>query len=162
MVVLCVYGGYISSFRTKLKLLLMSVGLDDLLVGSDSLCDLGVLDKGSLGLGNLNLRLVKSFSLHLPLGLKGGNNVLVLPAVSLRTFRAEGMTIFFFLSYGGGTPSNVCRRLRASLPLSVLCGVMPRTVLQKIFEGALKWKAPRLGLTLHLFLRKSRYFSLLR
>ena len=58
----------------------MSVGLDDLLVGSDSLRDLGVLDKGSLGLGNLNLRLVKSFSLHLPLGLKGGNNVLVLPA----------------------------------------------------------------------------------
>merc|ERR1719213_1247814 len=86
----------------------------------------------------------------------------LLPCFSLRTFRAEGMTIFFFLSYGGGTPSNVCRRLRASLPLSVLCGVMPRTVLQKIFEGALKWKAPRLGLTLHLFLRKSRYFSLLR
>merc|ERR1719410_234771 len=85
-----------------------------------------------------------------------------LPLFSLRTFRAEGMTIFFFLSYGGGTPSKVCRRLRASLPLSVLCGVMPRTVLQKIFEGALKWKAPRLGLTLHLFLRKSRYFSLLR
>merc|ERR1719154_459606 len=63
---------------------------------------------------------------------------------------------------GGGTPSNVCRRLRASFPLSVLWGHMPRTALQKILEGALKWKAPRLGLTLHLFLRKSRYFSLLR
>lgn len=86
----------------------------------------------------------------------------LLPAFNLRTLRAEGITIFFFLSYGGGTPSKVWRRLRASFPLSVLCGIMPRTVLKKILEGALKWKAPRLGLTLHLFLKKSRYFSLLR
>merc|ERR1719308_385847 len=86
----------------------------------------------------------------------------LLPAFNLRTLRAEGMTIFFFLSYGGGTPSNVWRRLRASFPLSVLWGIIPRTVLKKILEGALKWKAPRLGLTLHLLLRKSRYFSLLR
>ena len=86
----------------------------------------------------------------------------LLPAFNLRTLRAEGITIFFFLSYGGGTPSNVCSLLRASLPRWILWGTMPRMVLQKILEGARKWKGPRLGLTLHLFLRKSRYFSLLR
>merc|ERR1719322_1436113 len=41
-------------------------------------------------------------------------------------------------------------------------GVMPRTVRQKILDGALKWKGPREGLTLQRFFKKSRYFSLLR
>merc|ERR1719220_2817230 len=81
---------------------------------------------------------------------------------SLRTFRADGMTMSFFLSYGGGTPSKVWSLLRASFPRSVLWGVMPRTVRQKILEGALKWKGPREGLTLQRFFKKSRYFSLLR
>ena len=60
------------------------------------------------------------------------------PAFNLRTFKAEGITIFFFLSYGGGTPSNVCSRFNASLPRSVLWAIIPRTVRQKILEGARK------------------------
>merc|ERR1719458_1915842 len=55
----------------------------------------------------------------------------LLPCFSLRTFRADGMTMSFFLSYGGGTPSKVWSLLRASFPRSVLWGVMPRTVRQK-------------------------------
>ena len=71
---------YISSFSTKLKLLRMSIGLDDLLIGGDALGDLGVLHDSVLGLGDLGLGLVERLSLDLPLSLQSGNNVLVLPA----------------------------------------------------------------------------------
>ena len=39
-------------------------------------------------------------------------------------------------------PSNVLRRCIAAAPRAVLCGIMPRTVRQKIFDGARKWKGP--------------------
>ena len=58
----------------------MSIGLDNFLEGSDLLRNLGILHAGSPGLGHLQLALVESLTLHLPLDLKGGNNVLVLPA----------------------------------------------------------------------------------
>ena len=58
----------------------MSIGLDDLLMGGDALGDLGVFHDSILGLGDLDLSLVEGLSLDLPLGLKSGNNVLVLPA----------------------------------------------------------------------------------
>merc|ERR1712181_213451 len=61
---------YISSFSTKLKLLRMSIGLDDLLIGGDALGDLGVLHDSVLGLGDLALSLVESLSLDLPLSLQ--------------------------------------------------------------------------------------------
>ena len=57
----------------------MSIRLDDLLVRSDGLGNLGVLHAGVSGLGNLNLALVERLSLDLPLGFKSSNNVLVLP-----------------------------------------------------------------------------------
>ena len=66
--------------RSKTEELLVSIGLDNFLEGSDLLGDLGVLHAGSPGLGHLQLALVESLSLHLPLDLKSGNNVLVLPA----------------------------------------------------------------------------------
>jgi len=59
--------------------LLMSVRLDDLLEGSDLLGDLGVLEAGGASLSHLQLALVEGLTLHLPLGLKSGNDVLVLP-----------------------------------------------------------------------------------
>ena len=58
----------------------MAVRLDDLLVGGDLLGHLGVLHAGGAGLGNLDLALVEGLALHLPLGLQGGDDVLVLPA----------------------------------------------------------------------------------
>ena len=58
----------------------MSVGLNNFLVGSDALGDLGVLEESHLGLGNLSLALVECFSLDLPLGFKSGDDVLVFPA----------------------------------------------------------------------------------
>ena len=58
----------------------MSIGLDDLLIGGDALGDLSVLHHGVLGLGDLDLGLVGRLCLDLPLSLKGGDNVLVLPA----------------------------------------------------------------------------------
>ena len=84
------------------------------------------------------------------------------PGFNRRTLRAEGTTIFFFLSYGGGIPSYVTNLLRAALPRSVLCGTIPRTVLQNILPGARKWKGPLEGLTLHRNLKNLRYFNLLR
>ena len=84
------------------------------------------------------------------------------PGFNLRTFNAEGITILFFLSQGGGTPSKVWRRFMASFPRSLLCGIIPRTVRQKIFPGARKWKGPRRGFTLHLRRKNFKYFSLLR
>merc|ERR1719365_129199 len=83
-----------------------------------------------------------------------------LPGLSLRTLRAEGTTILFFLSYGGGTPSKVWSLFMASFPLSVLWGTIPRTVRQNILEGARKWKGPRAGLTLHLSLKNFSTFNL--
>ena len=50
----------------------------------------------------------------------------------------------------------------ASFPRSLLCGIIPRTVRQKIFPGARKWKGPRRGFTLHLRRKNFKYFSLLR
>ena len=47
------------------------------------------------------------------------------PGLSLRTLRAAGMTILFFLSYGGGTPSKHTSLFMAALPRSVLWGTMP-------------------------------------
>jgi len=58
----------------------MSIGLDNFLEGSNLLGDLGVLHARGPGLGNLELALVEGLALHLPLGLKCGHNVLVLPA----------------------------------------------------------------------------------
>ena len=71
------------------------------------------------------------------------------PGLRRRTLSAAGTTIRFFLSKGDGIPSQHWSLLRASFPRSVLCGTMPRTVRQKIFEGARKWNGPRAGLTLH-------------
>jgi hypothetical protein len=36
-----------------------------------------------------------------------------------------------------------------------LCLTMPRTVRQKIFDGALKWMGPWVGRTLHRFFRET-------
>ena len=58
----------------------MAVRLDDLLVGGDLLGHLGVLHAGGAGLDHLDLALVEGLALHLPLGLQGGDDVLVLPA----------------------------------------------------------------------------------
>ena len=58
----------------------MSIRLNNLLVGSHSLGNLGVLHAGGSGLGHLQLALVEGFALHLPLCLESGHNVLVLPA----------------------------------------------------------------------------------
>ena len=58
----------------------MAITLNDLLEGGDSLSHLGVLHHGVLCLGDLDLRLVESLSLDLPLGLQSSDDVLVLPA----------------------------------------------------------------------------------
>merc|ERR1719295_1117523 len=71
-------GAQVSADATEK--LLVSIGLDHFLEGSNLLGNLGVLHAGSPGLGNLQLALVESLALHLPLSLKSSNNVLVLPA----------------------------------------------------------------------------------
>ena len=71
-------GAQVSADATEK--LLVSIGLDHFLEGSNLLGNLGVLHAGSPGLGHLQLALVESLALHLPLSLKSGNNVLVLPA----------------------------------------------------------------------------------
>jgi len=58
----------------------MPISLNDLLVRSDLLGHLGVLKAGSSGFSNLQLALVESFTLNLPLSFKSSDNVLVLPA----------------------------------------------------------------------------------
>ena len=78
---------------------------------------------------------------------------------SFSTLRADGTTKRFFWSYGGGMPSNTRSLPSDSSPLGVLCGSMPRTVLQKILLGARKWCGPWFGLTLHRLRKKSRYFT---
>ena len=62
----------------------VSVRLDDFLVWGEPLGQLGILHGQLLRLLNLTLALVERLSLHLPLGLQGGHDVLVLPA-NLRT-----------------------------------------------------------------------------
>ena len=57
----------------------MAVGLDDGLEGRDGLGHLLVLHAGLAGLGHLELALVEGLALHLPLGLQGGHDILVLP-----------------------------------------------------------------------------------
>lgn len=64
------------------------------------------------------------------------------PGCSRSTRSACGTTTRFLRSYGGGMPSKVLRRCIAAAPRAVLCGIMPRTVRQKILEGARKWKGP--------------------
>merc|ERR1712038_256095 len=83
-----------------------------------------------------------------------------LPGLRRRTLRADGTTILFFLSYGGGTPSKVWSLFMASLPFSDLCGTIPLTVRQKILEGARKWKGPLEGLTLQRSRKNFKYFNL--
>ena len=75
------------SRNKTVKLLLVSIGFNDLLVGSDLLGNLGVLENIGLGLGDLSLGLVESFSLDLPLGFQSSNDVLVLPA-NLKTIKS--------------------------------------------------------------------------
>lgn len=78
------------------------------------------------------------------------------PGFNLRTRKAAGTTIFFFLSYGGGTPSNSFNRASAASPLGVLCGNMPRMVRWRIREGDRWWKGPHfLGLTMCRLCMKS-------
>merc|ERR1719328_946409 len=79
----CGFSRFISlcqGTRAEVTELLMSIGLDNFLEGSNLLGDLGVLHAGGPSLGNLELALVEGLALHLPLGLKCGHNVLVLPA----------------------------------------------------------------------------------
>ncbi len=66
--------------KSQYMVLLVAERLDDLLVCGNPLGNLGVLENGGLGLGHLQLALVEGLTLHLPLGLQGGHNVLVLPA----------------------------------------------------------------------------------
>ena len=60
--------------------LCVSVALDDLLVGGDSLGDLGILPDLVPDLGDGQLLLVEGLGLNLALDLQGGDDVLVLPA----------------------------------------------------------------------------------
>merc|ERR1740129_1652238 len=64
----------------------------------------------------------------------------------LLTSRASTMSWYF-------QPTSCPRRPREQNFLPCLS----LTVLQKILEGALKWKGPLVGRTLQRFLRKSRY-----
>merc|ERR1719206_129589 len=57
--------------RAEVTELLMSIGLDNFLEGSNLLGDLGVLHARGPGLGNLELALVEGLALHLPLGRLG-------------------------------------------------------------------------------------------
>ena len=63
-----------------LKHSFVSVRLDDFLVWGEPLGQLGIPHGQLLRLLNLTLALVERLSLHLPLGLQGGHDVLVLPA----------------------------------------------------------------------------------
>ena len=64
------------------------------------------------------------------------------PGFSLKTLKAWGTTTLLILSYGGGTPSKTLSLSIAAAPRAVLWGIMPRTVLQKILDGARKWNGP--------------------
>ena len=68
------------SSSNMMNLLLVAEGLDNLLVGRNPLGNLGILEDGHLGLGHLQLALVEGLAFHLPFGLQGGHDVLVLPA----------------------------------------------------------------------------------
>ena len=50
-------------------------------------------------------------------------------------------------------------RPKASAPLLVLWGTIPRTVLQKILLGARRWKGPRDGFTLQRNFKNLRYLT---
>lgn len=58
------------------------------------------------------------------------------PGFSRSTLKASGTTMRFFLSYGGGTPSNNFKRSKAAAPRGVLWGTMPLMARYSIFEGA--------------------------
>ena len=60
--------------------LLVFIRLDNFLEWSGLLGNLDVLPAGGPGLSYLQLALVESLTLHLPLDLKTSNSVLVLPA----------------------------------------------------------------------------------
>lgn len=62
------------------------------------------------------------------------------------------MTILFFLSYGGGTPSKVCSLFMEILPRVVLWGTMPRTHLNIINSPINNLKTDRVGLNITSYL----------
>ena len=98
----------------------MSIGLDNFLEGSNLLGDLGVLHAGGPGLGNLELALVEGLALNLPLGLKRGHDVLVLPA-DLKKWKSE--------NYKGSCKTCHCQ-LSVHLVSEPAKGAEPPSVLQ--------------------------------
>lgn len=73
---------------------------------------------------NLKISIYVRKTLHL---VYGGETIILTLRVGfiLLILRADGITILFCLSYGAGIPSKLLKRNRASLPLLVLCGIIP-------------------------------------